>query len=304
MTFFQNLWRDLVDKRLWPVAAALLLGLVAVPFLIDTGSPTPAASAVAVVPGVVAAPVTAQIAVAAAPDGAQVERSGTSRDPFKPLVFAKVPKAATTAGVGAPAKSAAGVSAPSAGVGVPSRGGGAKPAPKPTTTPTTATTTPPPATTTTKTKLFSYAIAVAVKRAGRTTTLRGLRAITYLPSAAYPLATFLGVKADGKTATFLLSDGVGVIGTEKHCQPAATRCGVLELKAGENVVLARTPKLGEPVKRFRLILRRVALREVVPAKQTAATRKRAATRAAATTGPGFPTDLAPSRQVTRTSIRR
>lgn len=307
MTFLQNLWRDLVDKRLWPVAVALLLGLVAVPFLIDTGSSAPAAPAAAAATAQVPGAVTAQIAVAAAPGSGPVQRSGKSRDPFKPLVYAKVPKATTsaTAGVGATAKTAAGT-ASSSSSGSSSSGGSSSTGSTSkgtTTTSTTPTTTTTPRTTT-RTKLFSYAIAVAVKRAGRTTTRRNLRAISYLPSAVYPLVTFLGVKSDGQTATFLLSDNVDVLGTGSQCRPSTTQCDVVELKAGENVLLAREPKLGEPVKRYRLVLRRVALREVAATPKAKATSRRATTRAAASALPVLADDLAPSRQVTRTRTSR
>ena len=46
--FFLDLWHDLKEKRLWPVAAALLIGLVAVPVLL--AKPAGTASAPAPVP--------------------------------------------------------------------------------------------------------------------------------------------------------------------------------------------------------------------------------------------------------------
>ncbi|MCW2957903.1 MAG: hypothetical protein JWP18_706 [Solirubrobacterales bacterium] len=304
MTFLQNLWRDLVDKHLWPVAVALVLAVAAVPFLVDSGAPasTAAVPVTPAAPALGTAPVTAQIAVAAASGGEAVSRSGKSRDPFRPLVFAKTEKApatasATTAQAAAPVQ---GTPQAKAGSGSTSGGSTATGGTSTTTSPSSSTTTPattPTTITTTKTKLFTYAITVAVRRSGLTTVRRGVRAITYLPSTAYPLVTFLGVKGDGETATFLLSDGVVVLGKGAACRPSAAQCDVVELKARENVQLVRTPKVGEPVKRFRLALLSVGLREAVTAGKKAAARAKDAN---ATAGPALPTDLAPARQVTQT----
>lgn len=306
MTFLQNLWRDLVDKRLWPVVVGLLVALVAVPLVISSGD-TPAAVSSATPVGVVGGPAaeaTAEIAVAAVPGGRVVNRGGKSRDPFKPLVFAKTPKtpaSATATAASSPRGAAAGGVAGPGPSSASSGGTPAKPDSRP--TPVPAATRP---TTTTRTRLLSYAMTVAVKRSGRTTTRRGIRAITYLPSSDYPLVTFLGVKSDGVTATFLLAEGVEVLNGRTACRPSDSRCELVELKATENVLLARTPKAGAAMKRFRLTVRSIALREVQATRSAAAAHSsRSSSGGSRVTGGALPlsaTELAPVRQVTRATV--
>ncbi len=276
MTFLQNLWRDLVDKHLWPVALLLVAAAVAVPFLVGKGSSEPVSSTAA--PGTAAAPLPGQVAVAVADGEQPVERSGDARDPFKPLVFDKAAKAvaAATAATAAGTSSATRATSTSASSSAPSSAGATKGSSSASTTPSTTTTpdtTPPPATTTpaagkttTKTKLYTYGIDVLIKRGGRTTTRNNVQAVSYLPSPAYPIAAFIGVKNDGKTAIFLLSGGVKVLSEKAACVPTRAACTVVELGAGENVLLSTVPRLGEPMKRYRLMVRAVALE---PAKTEA-----------------------------------
>ena len=49
MSLVRDLWADLVDKRLWPVAVVLVLALVAIPTLLrePAASPVPAPAPVA-----------------------------------------------------------------------------------------------------------------------------------------------------------------------------------------------------------------------------------------------------------------
>ncbi|MCW3015305.1 MAG: hypothetical protein JWO02_2397 [Solirubrobacterales bacterium] len=285
MTFFQNLWRDLVDKRLWPVAIVLILAAIAVPFLINTGSSKPTAAAPAATPATAEAS-TGQVAVAVNTDDKPVTRAGKARDPFRPLVFAKAAKAAasaTTAGAAGAAPSSSGTT-PGSGGSAPAGSGNASPG-----SGSTTTTSPQ----TTKTTWFDYALSLQLKRSGKLTTRRGVRAITYLPSPAYTLLSYLGVKTDGKTATFLVSDGVTVSGADRVCRPSRTNCRLLELKAGDNVLLARTPANGGAIKHYRLMISRIALIEVTPKLPTAST-SRAATGLSAL-------HLSPGRQVTGTS---
>ena len=42
MTTLRNIWTDLVEKRLWPVAVVLAAGLLAVPFVLAKGGEEPA----------------------------------------------------------------------------------------------------------------------------------------------------------------------------------------------------------------------------------------------------------------------
>ena len=101
MSFLRNLLADLVEKRLWPVAAALVAALVAVPIMLgggggDASTAAPAAGAGAVAPPAADAPGRAQVALETSP--ASDGHDGRSRDPF---VQRNAPKSTTAAKVGA-----------------------------------------------------------------------------------------------------------------------------------------------------------------------------------------------------------
>jgi hypothetical protein len=310
MTFFQNLWRDLVDKRLWPVAIALVLAAVAVPFLIGSGSAPPVGAASSATPPAATGASTAQIAVAARPGDKPVRRAGAARDPFKPLVFAKSAVGTAAAAGGVAASVATGTASTASGVtgvtgtagtgGGSGAGAGAGAASGAASTPASRST--PTTTTVTKTKLVDYALSVQIKRSGKLTVRKGLRAVTYIPSPVYPLLSFLGVKSDGRTATFLVSDGVAVSGADRVCRPSRATCRLLELQAGDNVLLTRTPPSGGEAKRYRVRIVRLALTETTraPVARTSGRAGQAATRAATARAAGAapPLRLAPARQVT------
>lgn len=306
MTFFQNLWRDLVDKRLWPVAIALVLAAVAVPFLIGSGSSPPVGAASSATPPAATGASTAQIAVAARPGDKPVRRAGAARDPFKPLVFAKSAVGTAAAASGVAASGATGTASTASGVsgvtGTAGTGGGSGAGAASGAASTPASRSTPTTTTVTKTKLVDYALSVQIKRSGKLTVRKGLRAVTYIPSPAYPLLSFLGVKSDGRTATFLVSDGVAVSGADRVCRPSRATCRLLELQAGDNVLLTRTPPSGGEAKRYRVRIVRLALTETTraPVARTSGRAGQATTRAATARAAGAapPLRLAPARQVT------
>lgn len=297
MTFFQNLWRDLVDKKLWPVAVALLLAAIAVPFLIDTGSSEDSAAA----PAPVVAPqdTTGDVTVATTDTAKQQGRSGKSRDPFKPLIFAKVAKTAqaangaangatappsATGASGAAAAGSSGTSGASSGTATKSgsTSSGTTTSGTTGTTGTTGVTTPAtPPTTSSSTKLLDYAISYESKRLGDVTTRRNVRAVNYVPSKDYPLLAFVGIKPDGKTAVFTPQDRVVVAGRDKECTPGSGDCQFLELQAGDSILIHKNPKAGsdQPIVHIRFALTRIALTEVSRSTSRSAT-SRSITRAA------------------------
>jgi hypothetical protein len=302
VSFFQNLWRDLVEKRLWPVAAALVVAAVAVPLLIGGGSsdtaaapaPLPGAQEAAVVPG------TPQVTVAGAPSDVVRSRAGASRDPFKPLVFAKTPKVAATAtaagaaATATPATATTSTKTASSGSGSTSSGGtstgststgssstGSSGSSSAGTTTTVTPKVTAPATVKPSLKKFVYALTLTLKRSGQTSMRHNLQAVSYVPSPSAPLLAFLGVRADGRTATFLVGDGVTVSGNDLACRPSLKDCHFLEIKQGANILFSKTPAKGA-AKHYRLVLNKVALVPVSKATKAAAARRiRAAGSAAA-----------------------
>src|SRR4051812_39862244 len=86
MSFLRNVLHDLIEKRLWPVAVALVAALVAVPVVLggssDAGSATPVADASA--NGLVNHRDAARAEVVSLEQQAagQVQRKGAVHDPF------------------------------------------------------------------------------------------------------------------------------------------------------------------------------------------------------------------------------
>src|SRR3954468_24628166 len=120
MSAVRNIFNDLVDRRLWPVALALLAALVAVPVMLGGGSsasspasPDPLASAAA-------SGGTAQAAISvSAPSTARHDRPGAVRNPFTQHKVKALSDTQTTAPPTQP-------TIPSSGVTItpPSTGGG------------------------------------------------------------------------------------------------------------------------------------------------------------------------------------
>jgi hypothetical protein len=262
MSVITDTWRQLVRRRLWPVAALLVAALAAVPFLLAKDpEPAPVASPAsggsATGTGVLATePI---VALAAPEDRAERRRVlGARHDIFTPTkkaakATAKAAKAdgATAASAGADAAASTGTSgagaspSPSAGAS-PSAGGSAggsnggstgtgtgstgteTPAATPTPEPAPATPEPTwPANS--LTVRFGDAAADSLEKST-------LERLSPLPSADEPVVIYLGLADEGTTAVFLLGDGVQPTG-DGVCLPEPTSCETLALKAGETEFL-------------------------------------------------------------------
>jgi hypothetical protein len=204
---------DLVERRLWPVAVALVVALVAVPVVLGRGGDAPIAPVAAVPADSPAA--TAHPAVSVAPTTSkQRDRAGSTRNPFKQL---HVPTAAATIGAGTTTSSAGGASnggdTTTTGGGTTSTGGGtgAKSA----------------------TPLPGYVVSL---RFGRTDTplrtLSDIARLSPLPSAQDPFFVYLGVLQDRQTVVFLISSDVKATG-DGTCRPSASTCETIEVKKGD-----------------------------------------------------------------------
>jgi hypothetical protein len=214
-SFFKNIWADLVEKRLWPLALVLVLALVAVPTLLAKGSaeepvgPDPTAAGAA-------APATGAQSEVIALDvsGASGPRNGaTGRNPFEQLFVPKPKPAADAAAPGTdqgnPGKAGGGESG-STGTGE----GKTAPAPEPKKTKTT------------------YKVNLRFGEAGAMKSINDIARLAPLPSAANPFFVFLGVKDRGETLVFLVSSDAKATG-DGTCKPSASQCETIELKAGE-----------------------------------------------------------------------
>jgi hypothetical protein len=223
MTFVRDVWTDLVDKRLWPVALALALALVAIPVLLLKPAASPAAAGA---PGADAGPahrVTDPAAIAAARPGGPV--TGKVKNPFAQQHAPKPKPAVASSGspgpgtVGSGGDSGGGLSSiPSTGgsSGGGSSGGGSvvvappRPAPKPAAD-------------------GEPRLKVRFGRTDGKSRVRTLAPGAPLPSRANPVLVFVEVR--GGRAEFLVSSDATPEG-DGRCEPSKAVCAQLFLRAG------------------------------------------------------------------------
>jgi hypothetical protein len=231
--FVRSTIDDLVEKRLWPVAAVLLIALIAIPVLLrNPADEAPAPVSTAVTPAVGAGDALSAFQPAVSTEGKksseirkQLEGFDT-KDPFKPQNMGgggsssssgsvEVQSGDATAGGGSTDPSIA--DAPPLGTS----GGGAVPGASSDTSGTP-----------TQSETFYYTYAADV-RFGKEGNLdrKTLNQFRSLPSSEDPVVVFMGVKEDGETAIFLLSSAATSTG-EGNCEPDDT-CTFLYMKEGD-----------------------------------------------------------------------
>jgi hypothetical protein len=223
-----DVWNDLRARRLLPVAAVLLVGLVAAPIVLSKKSDDTAPA-----PTQTPAPTNAQ-----APQGpdelAQVKvgdelQDGTgsslsafgASDPFAPpkkvLKAAEAdqqPTGGTEAGTGTPTTpSTGGGTGESTGGGTGGgetggSGGGEK-----------------------KTTELEYVLDVTFWQNGHKRTIKGMKKLDTLPTMVNPLLIFMGVSQKGGNAVFLVDATLETTG-EGKCKPNRSDCAFLYLGAG------------------------------------------------------------------------
>jgi hypothetical protein len=216
MSAVRNVITDLVDRRLWPVALALVAALVAVPFLLGRGSNAPAP--VPAAPVANAATGTAQAAISVStPSTARQSRPGAVRNPFKQHKAAPAPDSATDA----PATST------TPAVSTPVGGGYSLP-----TTPVTPYVPSSGGSGSGTTVKDVWRVNLRFGEAGDQKVRHDIPRLTPLPSATDPFFIFLGILSDGKTAVFLISSDATATGDGK-CKPNPTQCDTIEMKAGD-----------------------------------------------------------------------
>jgi hypothetical protein len=239
--FILDLWHDLKEKRLWPVAAALLIGLIAVPVLL--AKPAGTASAPATVPHA-ASPERAEALkqLAQVKLGDQEVGDGSTLgvfdvdDPFKPPKGALTKKDAA-GGAAGPGSVIPGSSDGSAG----GTGGGV--------TGDTGTTTGGiggtggtgggggGGGTTTTTTVYKYVVDVTFEANGRTRHIKGLEKLDMLPSQDSPLLIFMGVTANGGDAVFMVDSTLKAAG-EGKCKPSPSQCALAYIGPGSEYMFS------------------------------------------------------------------
>jgi hypothetical protein len=248
--FLLDLWLDLREKRLAPIAILLLAGIVAVPIVLaksnDENTPAPAPSPTATTAA--ATPV-----VASQPaEGVTASKLQTfsPRDPFEPT--SKAAAATTTTATSGTSTSSSSSTSTSSGGGSSSSGTGTSTAPSSSTGGGGATTGNQPSTgngngnangngngngngstgnTTgeTKTTLFTYTVDLRFGQGGSVKAYKKVNRLDLIPDSNNPKIVFLGVTTTGKTAVFLIDSNIGVDSAGK-CRPSADECTFLYLR--------------------------------------------------------------------------
>lgn len=237
-------FKQLVERRLWPVALLLVAALIAVPVLLtkkDAGA--------GMVPAAAETPAgdnpSASVVTLSDATRRDEVRSvlGDRKDPFRPAQLRRVPKpetadTAASLGTQAPTGASGGPDVSSGGGSDVSSGGG-------TTAPTTPTGPVPTGTPEVQKpsyELYSLIVRVGDPDAGLKT--RNLKRLTGLPGGTSPALLYLGLRDDHKTAVFIVDAGATVLG-DGTCQPAPDNCQTLELRPGETEFVTRGEKLYE-----------------------------------------------------------
>lgn len=234
MTFVRNILSDLVQKRLWPVAVALVVALVAVPVLLgrdsssQTTTPTPENATGA------STPKTSMAAVKVDADSSTAARNrgGDVRNPFKgpKTPTAQTATATPTSSSPSPTTQTSTGSTGSTGSTTPTHSAPTAPATSATTT--TPVTKPTPVTAPATDPLAAYRVSLSFGRIAHVKTSDDVARLTPLPSTKHPVVLFLGVLSDGKTSVFLVGTETLATG-DGACRLIANACKTIELKPGE-----------------------------------------------------------------------
>jgi hypothetical protein len=234
--FLLDLWHDLREKRLAPVAVVLLLGLVAVPVLLAKPAEDPGPAPV------VAGPKKADREALAALTKVKLGEDETGKgstlgvfdpdNPFKPPKGAIKKDGVTSAAdagpgdvTGTPGSTSPGGDVTDGG----SLGGGLTPGVPGVTPPGTG------GGGQTTTTVYKYVVDLTFRANGRTRHIKGLEKLDMLPSDSSPLLIFMGVTAKGADAVFLVDSTLEAAG-EGRCKPSEAECAFAYIGAGAEYV--------------------------------------------------------------------
>lgn len=237
--FLLDLWLDLREKRLTPIAILLVAAIIAIPIALSKSSKSPAPAP---------APSTGTTAAAAAPVIQSQAQAGpvasklqtfTARDPFEPNVKIATTGAAGGATSGTPAATP-GTGTSTTTTPTPAGGGGATTGTGPSTGPgNTGTGNTGNTTGGTKTTLFTYTVDLRFGQAGDVKPFKNVKRLDLIPSSSNPKIVFLGVTTTGKTAVFLVDSNIGVDTPGGKCKPNPDNCTFLYLRpdSGHNTAV-------------------------------------------------------------------
>lgn len=277
MTLLRAIRDDLVEKRLWPVALILVAALVALPVLVSRGAEPTAAPLPD--PGLAASPVqgTAATPVQLVENGPTQRPTGPFKDPFRGS--ASDPE-------GAPGSTAVPLNVATTVTPDPAPSGGSAPTTSTSAGSGTSTETPvfsdpgyvpatevpdgpnsSPAPAPTPAADGSYEAGYRVDlRWGPTSDPHAVRdhpRLGRLMVGETAHVVFLGVRADGKTAVFMIVSGASAAG-DGRCRPTVDLCSIIEMRKGDTEFLDVPTSDG--IVQYELDVERIVSREVYSAE--------------------------------------
>jgi hypothetical protein len=263
MRFFRNVYQDLVERRLLPLAVLLALALVAVPLTLAKSMPSTEATAATGAAPELDIPSAVPAVSLTSPDKAGRLNHLKALNPFeqrhKPHFKAPKTVAATTSTATAPPSSAASSPVASAGASV----GSPSPAPS-TPAPSSGSSAPAPSRPATPHRRYVVAsLQVRFGPIGSTGGRRNLDRLSPLPGGGSPAVIYLGLLGDRKTAVFLVSSDVRAEG-DGRCMPSPRNCQTLRMRAGDTEFFDQSTSHG--VNQFQLDVVTVPHRQVSSAR--------------------------------------
>lgn len=244
MTAVTNLWRQLVQRRLLPVAILLIAALVAVPLTLAK-DPEPAPAPPPAQVDTKSELATTPIVAPATPQDRAKRRKvlGKSKNPFG------VAKAAATGGdADGPVVQKTDTGGASKDPSSSGSGSGSGTSPTPTSTTPSTPVTPAPAP-----KHYAPQELTVRFGAAEGATRQSVERLEPLPSAELPVLIYTGLRKDGKTAEFLVDAGVEAVG-DGECNPSPEQCETIRLREGETEFLDVKDETGTVVGEFQLDL--------------------------------------------------
>ena len=251
MNVLNTTWRQLVRRRLWPVAVLLVAALAAVPVLLARdpepvvpSSPTSEAPAQSTkVDDAIAEPV---VAKASTEDRSRRRRVlGARKDPFAPDIVKHPPKKKAK-------KKKAKTTEKQSTSSTPSNTGGSTVPSSPTepSTPVVPVAPAPPK----KTYPKDSVIVRFGDATGDTLTRTVVKKLGALPDEDEPVLVYMGLTDHGKKAVFLVDEALEPTG-DGDCKPHPSNCETVELAKGETEFFdVLDPETGEVSAQFQLDL--------------------------------------------------
>jgi hypothetical protein len=247
MSVLSDTWRQLVRRRLLPVAILLVAALVALPFVLAK-EPAPVAAPMSAKPSTApaASAATAEPIVTLVQDGERTKRRrvlGARKNPFEPAPVKLAGPARTTARTVTRQQT----QPDSTGGSTPVSSGPVSVGPSPTTPTVTVPTAP-------KKTYELYSLTVRFGDASSETLDRmHLGRLKALPSVEEPVLVYLGVKDDKKTAVFLVDSNVVAQG-DGTCRPHPSNCETIHLREGETEFFDVVDEKGNVMAQYQLDL--------------------------------------------------